>query len=101
MALAPTGLLQDAMLETFRSRAAGYDRDNRFFQEDFDDLRAAGYLRMAVPKEFGGLGYTLADVARETRRVATFDGPRGFEQVAVQARIFDTRHEQDLGIARR
>lgn len=75
MALAPTGLLQDAMLETFRSRAAGYDRDNRFFQEDFDDLRAAGYLRMAVPKEFGGLGYTLADVARETRRVATFAAP--------------------------
>jgi alkylation response protein AidB-like acyl-CoA dehydrogenase len=71
MSVISAGLLSDAMLESFRSRAAGYDRDNRFFQEDFDDLRAAGYLRMAVPAEFGGLGFTLADVARETRRVAT------------------------------
>jgi alkylation response protein AidB-like acyl-CoA dehydrogenase len=72
MSVISAGLLSDAMLESFRARAAGYDRDNRFFQEDFDDLRAAGYLRMAVPTDFGGLGFTLADVARETRRVATY-----------------------------
>jgi alkylation response protein AidB-like acyl-CoA dehydrogenase len=72
MSVISAGLLSDAMLESFRARAAGYDRDNRFFQEDFDDLCAAGYLRMAVPTDFGGLGFTLADVARETRRVATY-----------------------------
>jgi alkylation response protein AidB-like acyl-CoA dehydrogenase len=71
--LAPsTALIPDTALETFRSRAAGYDRDNRFYQEDFDDLRRHGYLRMAIPRELGGLGYTLADVARETRRVASY-----------------------------
>ena len=32
------------MLETIRSRAAGYDRDNAFFAEDLADLKAAGYL---------------------------------------------------------
>src|SRR5262249_14114794 len=62
----------NAMLEKFRERAAGYDRENRFFQEDFDDLRAAGYLLMAVPRELGGLGMTLAEVARETRRLAQY-----------------------------
>jgi alkylation response protein AidB-like acyl-CoA dehydrogenase len=67
-----TDLLSVAQLEGFRSRAAGYDRDNKFFQEDFDELRASGYLRMAVPRELGGLGYTLAEVARETRRVAMY-----------------------------
>src|SRR5262245_66174055 len=72
MAVTTTGLLTETQLEAFRSRAAGYDRDNTFFQEDFEDLRAAGYLKMAVPRELGGLGFTLADVARETRRVATY-----------------------------
>jgi alkylation response protein AidB-like acyl-CoA dehydrogenase len=72
MAVASIGLLPDSLLETFRSRAAGYDRDNRFFQEDFDDLRAAGYLLMSVPKELGGLGYSLAEVSRETRRLAMY-----------------------------
>ncbi len=69
---ATIGLLPESTLKTFRARAATYDRENRFFQEDFDDLAAAGYLRMAVPKEFGGLGYSLHQVAQETRRVAMY-----------------------------
>ena len=72
MSVISTGVLPTTTLETFRSRAAGYDRENRFFQEDFDDLRQAGYLRMAVPKELGGLGFSLADVARETRSLASY-----------------------------
>jgi alkylation response protein AidB-like acyl-CoA dehydrogenase len=75
MAVTSTGLLTEPLLETFRSRAAGYDRDNKFCQEDFDDLKAAGYLKMAVPREFGGLGMTLAEVGRETRRLATYAAP--------------------------
>jgi alkylation response protein AidB-like acyl-CoA dehydrogenase len=75
MATTSTGLIPETVLEAFRTRAAGYDRDNRFFQEDFDDLQANGYLRMAVPREFGGLGFTLAEVARETRRVAMYAPP--------------------------
>jgi alkylation response protein AidB-like acyl-CoA dehydrogenase len=72
MSVISTGLIPATTLETFRSRAAGYDRENRFFQEDFDDLRQVGYLRMAVPKELGGLGFSLADVARETRTLASY-----------------------------
>ena len=69
---ASESILSDALLEGCRSRAAGYDRDNRFCQEDFDELKAAGYLNMAIPKEFGGLGYTLAQAGRETRRLARY-----------------------------
>ncbi len=72
MSVTSVGLLPQSLLDTFRTRAATFDRENRFFQEDFDDLRAAGYLQLAVPKEFGGLGYTLAEVARETRRLAMY-----------------------------
>jgi alkylation response protein AidB-like acyl-CoA dehydrogenase len=72
MPVATVGLLPESLLETSRARAAAYDRENRFFQEDFDDLRAAGYLVMSVPKEFGGLGYSLAEVSHETRRLAMY-----------------------------
>ena len=36
-----------------------YDRENRFFDEDFDELRGSGYLLAAVPTEFGGAGLGL------------------------------------------
>jgi alkylation response protein AidB-like acyl-CoA dehydrogenase len=69
---APSPILSADLLERCRSRAAGYDRDNRFCQEDFDELRKAGYLRMAIPTEFGGVGYRLAEVCRETRLLAEY-----------------------------
>jgi alkylation response protein AidB-like acyl-CoA dehydrogenase len=72
MTLAATSVLTDPLLQRCRDRAAGYDRDNRFCQEDFDELKAAGYLLMAVPKELGGLGMNLAQVARETRHLARY-----------------------------
>ncbi|HTK30019.1 MAG TPA: acyl-CoA dehydrogenase family protein [Vicinamibacterales bacterium] len=67
----PSVLTQD-LLDRCRDRAPLYDRENRFCQEDFDDLKAAGYLRMAIPREFGGLGMTLAEVGRQTRRLAMY-----------------------------
>lgn len=63
-------ILSDDLLARCRERAPGYDRDNRFFTEDFDELRQAGYLLMAVPEELGGLGLNLAEVGREQRRLA-------------------------------
>ncbi len=65
-------ILSDALLQACRERAAGYDRDNRFCQEDFDDLKAAGYLNITLPKDFGGQGYTLNQYTREARRLARY-----------------------------
>ncbi len=70
MAMVLESMLSDGLLQTLRSRAPEYDRENRFFSDDFTDLRDAGYLRMAIPKEFGGYGLTLAEAAREARRLA-------------------------------
>ncbi|MBV9134142.1 MAG: acyl-CoA/acyl-ACP dehydrogenase, partial [Chloroflexi bacterium] len=71
-ALAPaTGSgLTDDMLSRFHERAPIYDRENRFFDEDFEELRSAGYLKIAIPRELGGGGMSLAQVAREQRRLA-------------------------------
>ena len=63
-------VLTEEMLARFASRAASYDRENRFFEEDFEELRAAKYLMLPLPSEFGGAGMTLAEVCQEQRRLA-------------------------------
>ena len=62
---ATASVLTDDLLARCLERAPGYDKENKLFQEDFDELKAAGYLNIAVPKEFGGGGLTLAEVGRE------------------------------------
>ncbi len=63
-------LLPDELLRRCAERCAGYDRDNSFFHDDFAELKAAGYLTMAVPRELGGRGLNLAEACREQRRLA-------------------------------
>lgn len=53
-------MLTQPLLDRIRSRAAGYDRDNAFFTEDLDELRAAGYL---APR-------SLLETARDQRLLA-------------------------------
>jgi alkylation response protein AidB-like acyl-CoA dehydrogenase len=72
MPVAARPVLTDSLLEKCRERAPVYDRENRFCQEDFDDLKAAGYLLMAVPKEFGGAGLNVEEVGLETRKLALY-----------------------------
>ena len=68
--LSMDNVLTNDLLQAFSKRVGTYDRDNRFFKEDFEDLRKAGYLTMNIPKEFGGQGLTLADVCKRQRRLA-------------------------------
>jgi alkylation response protein AidB-like acyl-CoA dehydrogenase len=63
-------VLTDQILTHCAERAATYDEKNLFFQEDFEELRDAGYLRIAVPEALGGMGMSLAEVSREQRRLA-------------------------------
>jgi len=65
-------VLNEEMLARFASRAASYDRENRFFDEDFGELRTAKYLLLPLPSEFGGAGMTLAEVCRQQRRLAYY-----------------------------
>ncbi|GAA0034141.1 MULTISPECIES: acyl-CoA dehydrogenase family protein [Brevibacterium] len=62
--------LPEETLERFRERAAVYDRENTFFDEDLEELRALGYLTLFVPASHGGPGLTLFEVARLQQRLA-------------------------------
>jgi alkylation response protein AidB-like acyl-CoA dehydrogenase len=65
-----TELLTEELLARFDERAPIYDREHRFFQEDFEELRDRGYLLAAVPTAFGGAGLTFAEVQDLQRRLA-------------------------------
>jgi alkylation response protein AidB-like acyl-CoA dehydrogenase len=65
-----TELLTDDMLARFDERAPIYDRENRFFDEDFEELQRSGYLLLAVPTEFGGAGMRLDQYSQLQRRLA-------------------------------
>ena len=69
MRISVDSVLSDDLLKRCMERAPGYDRDNSFCDEDFKELKEAGYLLAAVPKELGGLGLNLAQVCQEQRRL--------------------------------
>ena len=54
--------LAAALGAEFAPRAGGYDRDNAFVFDNFERMREAGYLRLAVPVELGGLGASMRQV---------------------------------------
>ena len=56
-------LLTDELLTGFAARARRYDEQNTFFAEDFQELREAGYLRLAVPR---GVGRIRPDTGRRS-----------------------------------
>jgi alkylation response protein AidB-like acyl-CoA dehydrogenase len=63
-------ILTDSLIDRCGQRAPGYDRENRFFHEDFEELTQAGYLKLNVPKSFGGFGLSLLETCQEQRRLA-------------------------------
>ncbi len=85
--------LTDDMLARFAERAPQYDLENRFFTEDFEELRTSGYLLLAVPKELGGSGYSLAEVVREQRRLG-YHAPS--TALAVNMHVYWTGIASDL-----
>lgn len=62
--------LKEELLNTIHGNAERYDLENAFPQEDFDLLKEAGYYKALVPKEYGGYGLSLKEVAHEQTRLA-------------------------------
>jgi alkylation response protein AidB-like acyl-CoA dehydrogenase len=85
--------LTDEMLARFAKRAPQYDRDNAFFADDFEELRQAGYLRIAIPQELGGAGLALADVALQQRRLGYHAAPTA---LAINMHLYWTGVAADL-----
>jgi len=86
-------LLSDEMLRRFDERAPIYDRENRFFDEDWEELKSCGYLLAAVPTEFGGSGLGLDEIARLQGRLA-YHAPA--TAIAVNMHVYWTGVAADL-----
>jgi alkylation response protein AidB-like acyl-CoA dehydrogenase len=61
--------LTEEMLARFDERAPVYDRENRFFTEDWEELVESGFLSCAVPRDMGGGGLGLDEYSRALRRL--------------------------------
>jgi alkylation response protein AidB-like acyl-CoA dehydrogenase len=70
VATASKGFLSEDIIRACGERASAYDRDNSFFAEDWEALTRADYLKLNVPKEFGGLGMNMLEVSEELQRLA-------------------------------
>jgi alkylation response protein AidB-like acyl-CoA dehydrogenase len=71
MAMAASNrFLSDALIERCGQRASAYDRENKFFADDFEELKNAGFLKLNIPTDLGGHGLSLADTGKELRALA-------------------------------
>jgi alkylation response protein AidB-like acyl-CoA dehydrogenase len=86
-------LLTDDMLARFDERAPVYDRENRFFDEDFEELKASGFLTAAVPTDMGGSGLALDAYSKLARRLAYYAPATA---VAVNMHVYWTGVAADL-----
>lgn len=62
--------LSEAILKQIHENAHQVDLDNRFPDEDYALLKEAGYFKAQVPKEYGGFGLSLKEIAHEQTRLA-------------------------------
>lgn len=62
--------LAEALAEEFRATASEIDKTGEFPAANYARMREVGYLRAAVPKELGGLGAELAEMARAQQALA-------------------------------
>ena len=64
----------ESLAARFAETAAQHDRDGSFPFEHFDAMREAGYLAAAVPRESGGGGHPLSDLALAQIALGRGDG---------------------------
>lgn len=62
------------LAERFAERAFKHDREGSFPFENFVDLKDAGYLKLMVPREYGGDGLSLREMVGLQERLARGDG---------------------------
>ncbi|MFT4039144.1 MAG: acyl-CoA dehydrogenase family protein [Thermomicrobiales bacterium] len=69
--------LADDLAGPIAARADTIDRENRFPDENFRDLHAAGYLTLTIPEWFGGHGANVLEYALAQERIARACGSTG------------------------
>ncbi len=58
----PLVALADSLAARFAARAAAADHESRFPLENWQDLHESGYLRLVVPRRYGGQGASVLEM---------------------------------------
>jgi alkylation response protein AidB-like acyl-CoA dehydrogenase len=66
--------LADELAARFAERAAVHERDGSFPFENYDDLHTSGYLRLAIPAEYGGTAADAFTMVVAQEHLARGDG---------------------------
>src|SRR5690349_13522380 len=69
--------LADTLAGPIAARASATDRSGTFPFENFADMRAAGFLGLTVPEEYGGMGANPLEYALAIERIAHACGSTG------------------------
>lgn len=64
----------ERLADKFATSAAEHDREGSFPTENFEEMKAAGYLAAAIPEEYGGSGHGLTDIVLAQLALAKGDG---------------------------
>lgn len=64
----------EALAVRFAERAFKHDREGSFPFENFEELKAAGYLKLTVPRRYGGDEISLYELVQLQERIAYGDG---------------------------
>lgn len=65
----------ERLAEKFAERAARHDREATFPFDNFADLKKEGFLKLTVPKEYGGEEISLYEFLLVQEKIAEGDGP--------------------------
>lgn len=60
----------DRLAADFATRASQHDQEESFVAENYEGLKASGLIRAAVPRELGGEGADVREMADVVRRLA-------------------------------
>ncbi len=63
----------DRLAAIFAERAPKHDSEGSFPYENFEDLKASGYLKLTVPKRFGGEEASVYEMVLAQERLARGD----------------------------
>lgn len=66
--------LADELAARNAERAAAHDRDGSFPHASYADMHSSGYLRLAIPAEYGGAGADVYEMVLAQERLARGDG---------------------------
>ena len=75
--------IADELAARFAERAPRHDADSSFPHENWADLHASGYLRLVIPRQYGGEGASVLDMVIAQERLG-----RGCASTALGAAMF-------------